>query len=277
MSKLSPVLLVGLAAPLAIACSGDEGGGVNLFTIEDDISLGQDLADQIAADPETYPLLDEAEYPEAYDYLYGMRDVILDSGEVKYADEFAWELHIIDDDETLNAFCAPGGYIYVYTGLIRYLEVEDHLEGVLGHEMAHADQRHSTEQLSKAYGISVLVGLVLGNDPGLLAEIAAGLVSLSFSRTDESEADEYSVRYLCDSLYAADGAAGFFEKLLEEGGGEVPEFLSTHPSSDTRVEDLHAIAQELGCNTELNPDVVYQDFIDTLPEPVDDGGEDTGG
>ncbi len=267
-----------LAAPLAVACTEEGGGGINLFTVEDDIALGQDLRDQLAADSESYPILDESEYGDAYDYLYGMRDEILSSGEVRYEEEFDWELYIIDDDETLNAFCAPGGYIYVYTGLIRYLEVEDHLEGVLGHEMAHADQRHSTEQLSKAYGISVLLSVILGKDPGLLAEIAAGLVNLNFSRTDESEADEYSVRYLCDSLYASDGAAGFFEKLLEEDGADVPEFLSTHPSSENRVEEIHAIAEELGCNTELNPDVDYQAFIDLLPEVEDDeeGGEDTG-
>ena len=132
----------------------------------------------------------------------------------------------------------------------------------MGHEIAHADQRHSTQQLTKAYGLSALLGLVLGEDPGLVAELAAGLVNLNFSRADESEADDYSVEYLCLTPWAADGAAGFFEKL--EGGG-VPEFLSTHPSSDTRVEDITAYAEELGCSTELYKDADYQALLDSLP------------
>ena len=254
-----------LLAPLATACTDDGGGGLNLFTVDDDIELGQQIRDELAADPATYPILDESEAPEAYAHLYDMRDVILDTGEVTYADEFDWELYIIDDDDTLNAFCAPGGYIYVYTGLLHYLDYEDELEGVLAHEMAHADKRHSTEQLTKAYGVYGLLALLTGNDPGLVGEIAAGLVSLSFSRTDEAEADEYSVHYLCDTLYASDGAAGFFEKLLDEDGGEVPEFVSSHPSSESRVEDIRALAEELGCPTDLHPHADYDAFLDSLP------------
>jgi Zn-dependent protease with chaperone function len=252
------------AAALLTGCtsSGAVFDGINLFTIEDDIALGEQLRDQIAASPEDFPILDEGAYPEAYEHIYRIRDEILSTGEVIYADDFAWEAYIIDDPETLNAFCAPGGYIYVYTGLIEFLEHEDELAGVMGHEIAHADQRHSTQQLTKAYGLSALLGLALGEDPGLLAELAAGLVNLSFSRADESEADDYSVEYLCQTGWAADGAAGFFEKLE---GGEIPEFLSTHPSSDTRIEDITAYAVELGCSTELRKDADYQAILDSLP------------
>ena len=152
--------------------------------------------------------------------------------------------------------------MYVYTGLIEFLEQEDELAGVLGHEIAHAAQRHSTEQLTKAYGLTTLVELVLGKDPGLLVEIAEGLAGLSFSRVDEAEADEYSVIYLCETYYAADGAAGFFEKLE---GVEIPEFISTHPSSDSRVEDIRAEAAARGCSTEPYPDGDYAGLLDSLP------------
>ena len=258
----TPRLLL-IAAPLLAAC--DDGGGLNLFSIDDDIELGAQLHAEISADPATYPILDEGQYPDAYNELYRMRDGVLDSGEVNYVDDFEWNVYIIDDDEVLNAFAAPGGYIYVYTGLMRYLEVEDHFTGVLGHEIAHADERHSTEQLTKLYGISTLLGVLLGDDPGLAAEIAASLLSLSFSRTAEAEADEDSVYYLCQTDWAANGAAGFFEKLLEEGSVEVPEFLSTHPSSESRVEDINALALELGCDTELNAAADWQGVLNTLP------------
>jgi beta-barrel assembly-enhancing protease len=251
--------------PLCLmGCTTTEDGNVkvNLFTLEDDIELGLDLRNEIAADPENYPILDPNFYPDAYAHLYEIRDAILESGEVHYADEFDWELYIIEDDETLNAFCAPGGYIYVYTGLMKFLEYEDQLAGVLGHEIAHADLRHSTEQLTKAYGISVLLEILFEEEPGLLGEIAAGLASLSFSRDDETESDIASVDYLCSTNYAADGAAGFFEKL---DSFELPEFLSTHPSSDTRVEDISSYAIEKGCSLEYNPNSNYQALLDSLP------------
>jgi predicted Zn-dependent protease len=197
-----------------------------------------------------------------------MRDEILASGQVDHAEDFEWATHIIDDDSVLNAFAAPGGYIYVYTGLIHYLDVEDHFVGVLGHEIAHAAQRHSTDQLTQQYGIATLISIVLGEGAAAdIASIAAGLASLSFSRTDEAESDEYSVIYLCETDYAANGAAGFFEKLLAEATGsiEIPEFLSTHPSSDTRVADIDAKAEELGCSTELNPGADWAGFLASLP------------
>jgi predicted Zn-dependent protease len=245
---------------LLTACKDQE---VNIFTIDDDKELGAQLLAEIEADPETYPPLLRDDYPEAYEHIERIRDSILASDDIRYRDEFTWEVRLIDDDETLNAFAAPGGYIWVYTGLIRFLESEDQLAGVMGHEIAHADRRHSTQQLTKIYGISTMLSVALGEDPGLLAEIAAGLASLEFSREHEADADDYSVIYLCDTEYASNGAAGFFELL--EGQMEIPEFLSTHPSSEGRIEDINAKAEELGCSVEPNPNADYQAVKDSLP------------
>ena len=242
---------------------------INLFSIQDDIDLGAQLRDEINANPQEYGKVLDPSDPanaDAYAHLQRITDAILASPEVNHRDEFPWEVYIIDDPETLNAFCAPGGYIYVYTGIVHYLEQEDHFAGVMGHEIAHAAQRHSTQQLTKAYGVSTLLGLVLGSDPGLIAQVAAGLLSLEFSRTDESEADEYSVYYLCDTDYAADGTAGFFQKLIDEGDGvSVPEFLSSHPSPDNRVEAITDLATDLGCSLEPNPDAQWVEFQASLP------------
>ena len=259
-----PAILV-----LATALAGCAEGGVpdvNLFSIQDDKDLGAELAAEIAAHPKDYgTILDPAEYPDAYGHLNRIRDEILATGEVEYAKQFDWETHLIHDDEVLNAFAAPGGYIYVYTGLLRYLDQEDHFAGVLGHEIAHAANRHSTEQMTQQYGVATLLGVVLG-DPGLVGEIAAGLVGLEFSREDETQADEYSVYYLCETDYAADGTAGFFEKLESESGGyEIPEFLSTHPSSESRVQDIRTLARSEGCSTEPNPNAQWTAFTQSLP------------
>ena len=254
-----------LLALVFTVSSCSEGGGVNIFSIEDDKALGAQFDAEISADPANYPILSPVTYADAYQYVYDIRDRILDAGQVRYKDEFAWQVKIIRDDNILNAFCTPGGYIYVYTGLIKYLDNEAQLAGVLGHEIAHADLRHVTDQLTEQYGISLLLSLVLGQNQSVLSDIAVGLASLAFSRGDESQADEYSVNYLCPTLYTAYGAAGFFEKIEAEGGASIPEFLSTHPSPDNRIEDIYAHFDELGCTGDEVYVDRYQELIDALP------------
>ena len=231
-------------------CKKDQG--LNLFTLQQDKEFGAQLKQEIENNPGQYPLLPLLGNEQAYNYLWAMRDRILASSAVKHRNDFLWELKIVRDDNTLNAFAAPGGYMYVYTGLIKYLDEADHLAGVVGHEIAHADQRHSTEQMTKIYGVQTLLSVLSGGNPGLLAEIAQGLTALSFSRAHEREADDFSVRYLCDTEYASNGAAAFFQKLINQGqAGGTPAFLSTHPNPDNRVQSINDKAAELGCPTSL--------------------------
>jgi len=264
MTKYPLILLSTLLIGILLLSSCDKDNDVNIFTIEDDKALGKKVAKKIEADTSDQDVLDTTAYSEAYNYLFRIRDKILSSGKVQYRDEFVWRTRIIDDT-TLNAFCAPGGYIYVYTGLIKYLDSEEELAGVIAHEIAHADKRHVTDQLTKKYGISVLLDVVLGEDRGTLVQIANGLAQLKFSRNNESEADEYSVIYMCPTDYQADGAAGFFQKLLNQGQTGPPQFLSTHPSPDNRVEAIQSKEQELGCDGDQTYDSRYQDFQNSLP------------
>lgn len=227
-------------------CDTAKTGGINLFTADQDIELGREVAKQIESDPQQFPILAEKGNEEVYRYIRKITQKILNSGNVKHKDKFVWQVKIIDDDETLNAFCTPGGYIYVYTGLIKYLDTEHQLAGVMAHEIAHADLRHSTRQMTKSYGIAALVSIVTGkSEPGMLEQIAMGLVSLKFSRSHETESDLHSVKYLCGTDYKADGAAGFFKKI---GSNKTPpEFLSTHPNPGNRVENIEKKARELNC------------------------------
>ena len=219
---------------------------VNFFSVEQDAEFGAQVAKEIESNPSQYPILPEKGNEQIYSYIRGLRNQILNSGTIKHRDEFAWDIKIIDDDNTLNAFCTPGGYIYVYTGLIKFLDTEDQLIGVIGHEIAHADMRHSTKQLSKTYGSSMLLGILLGDNYGMLQDIAVGISGLAFSRSDEKEADSKSVEYLCKTKYNAAGAAGFFQKM--EGQSTPPEFLSTHPNPGDRVKDINAKRNSLGCS-----------------------------
>ncbi len=259
------ILLATVATLLFNSCKKD-APFVPLFSINDDITLGKQVKAEIAADPTEFPIASRSQYASAYAFLDGIRNELLNSGKVVYKDEFEWELFIIDNDTTLNAFCTPGGYIYVYTGLMKYLDGKDELAGVLGHEMAHADRRHTSRQLQTNYGVSQLLSVVLGRDDNLLKQIAGGLYQLQNSRSHEKEADEYSVKYLCPTSYNAAGAAGFFSKLIADGYDcESSAFFSTHPNSCDRVQKIEAEKGTLNCTGNGTFDNEYAAFKNTLP------------
>ncbi len=250
MNNYLKISIISAAILLLISCGTQSGlSGFNLFPVSQDQQLGLQVNNQILNDKSQYPLLDEVKYKPVYDYVRNITNKLLNTGKVTYKDDFAWEVRIIDDAQTQNAFCTPGGYIYVYTGLIKYLDSEDQLAGVMGHEIAHAALRHSTRQMTKSYGVQTLLELATGGSSGgTLSQLTQNVVGLSFSRGHETEADAHSVIYLCETDYNAAGAAGFFEKITAAGGSSgQPTFLSTHPNPENRVAKIKAKAQELGC------------------------------
>lgn len=251
---------------LWIGTSCDKNGNINILSVADDKKLGLQVSEEIAANPSTYPLLEEAAYASSYSYLRNLADKILNSGKLTYKDEFAWQIKIIRDDNTLNAFCTPGGYIYVYTGLIKYLDTEDQLMGVLGHEMAHADLRHTSRQITKQYGYEFVIQAITGQKPTGISQIALQLKTLANSRDFEREADDKSVDLLAPTSYACNGAAGFFEKMIAQGTtGNTPQWLSTHPNPDNRVSAINAKADKVGCNKTPFAPATYAQFKQTLP------------
>lgn len=259
---------MGLLAFLAIVVQcRKEDRSINVFSVNQDIEFGAYMDSVILADPVQFPLLDEEQYPTAYQHLKRIRDNILGSGRVYYAERFPWTVRIIHNDTTLNAFAAPGGYMYFYTGIIHFLDDEAEFAGVMAHEMAHCDRRHSTDNLTKQYGIGIMLGILLGDNPGQLAEIAAGLAtglsSLAFSRQNEYEADQYAVKFLSGTDYDPRGLAGFFEKL--ENHPTPPTFLSTHPSPEDRLEQIYANWALEGSKEGQRFAERYQNFKNSLP------------
>ncbi len=262
-SLLSLALLCVLVA-CGVINEKNKGKGINLFTVQQDRDLGAQVASEIEGNRREYPLLDSVKYKEVYSYLYKVRDHVLNSGKVDFRDEFSWRVQIIHDDQVLNAFCTPGGYIYVYTGLLKFLDSEDQLAGVLGHEMGHADMRHSTRQITQMFGVQLLLDVLAGNH-NAIKQVTGALIGLKFSRNHEIEADERSVVYLCPTTYNADGASAFFEKIQSMGGEKIPEFLSTHPDPGNRIEHYQNSRIILGCKGDKNYKTEYRQMLDKLP------------
>lgn len=218
---------------------------VNIFSDADDVTFGQQAVAEMQKDPATYPILNTANTPAIKQYIMStIVNPILNSSSNKKRDVYKYNVEIINDDNTLNAFALPGGPIYIYSGLLKYLDSEAALAGVLGHEIAHAELRHASTRMTQEYGITTLLSMVLGNNPSELTKIVENLLTsatiLQNSRANEDESDEYSFKYLKDTKYYAGSVKFFFEKLQADGkisaqSSDIEKFLSTHPEPAQRI------------------------------------------
>jgi predicted Zn-dependent protease len=169
----------------------------------------------------------------------------------KDATAWMWETHVITSKE-VNAWCMPGGKIAVYTGLIEQLKATDgELAAVMGHEIAHALREHGRERASQAMaqGIAIsVIGIVAGLPAGTgdLSQMALDLTfNLPNSRTHEQEADRIGVELAARAGYDPRDAVSLWEKMQKLGGGQPPQFLSTHPSHETRIADLKQYSEKV--------------------------------
>lgn len=224
--------------------------GINIFSDSDDIKLGKQMDAEIRKNPKEYPILEG--YQDVKQYVTDIGNKILASPFVKKRNIYAYKFEIIKDDSTINAFCTPGGYIYVYTGLMKFVDNEATLAGVISHEIAHAELRHATKRITKVYGAQLLLSIALGEKPSQIAEITAnlftGLALLANSRADETEADEYSIKYLQSTEYYPGSIIYFFEKVQKgrSRAGAFERLLSTHPLPQDRVDHVRKIMNQIG-------------------------------
>lgn len=252
INKLISIAILIVSLSLLISCDD----GVNIFSKEDDVQLGQEVVNEINNNPQDYPIYHGN--PAVKSYIETrIFDHILTSPQVESKNTYPYQIEIIDDPNTLNAFALPGGFLYVYTGLLNYLDSEAALAGIIGHEIAHAERRHATQRMTAYYGVSFLLSLILGENPSQIAEIAAnlfvGLAFLANSRTDEDEADEYSFNYLKNTRYYPGGVKFFFEKMRDEGlvssqSDDIATFLSTHPDPIERIANTDLRLIDAGIN-----------------------------
>ena len=164
--------------------------------------------------------------------------------------DFTWEFNLVED-KALNAFCLPGGKVVVYTGILTAARNDDQLATVISHEIAHALARHGAERMSSAtvqQGIQTLGNVVLAVGAPSYQNVfnqAYGIgsqigVMLPYGRMQESEADEIGIYLMHKAGYNMQEALKFWENM-SEGKTDTNEFLSTHPSSSTRIEDIKKV------------------------------------
>tara|TARA_B100000963_G_scaffold256165_1_gene224720 strand:- start:555 stop:1379 length:825 start_codon:yes stop_codon:yes gene_type:complete len=163
---------------------------------------------------------------------------------------FKWEYILVDDDKTLNAWCMPGGKIAIYTGILKVTRNEDGLANVMGHEIAHAVAKHSVERASAAMALNLGTAVVdiftggvisrtrstVGRNTGIDV-LQVGIFN-PFTRKQESEADYLGLAFASLTGYNLYEGVEIWKRMQKEIGGNVPQFLSTHPSPKNRIRQI---------------------------------------
>ncbi len=173
---------------------------------------------------------------------------LIDEGYTEIVDNFEWEFNLIQDEQ-VNAFAMPGGKVAFYTGIMPVTQGDNGIAVVMGHEIAHAVAGHSRERMSNGlaanFGINLL-SAAIGQNPNLtesllLQSVGIGteLGMLKFSRKHELEADELGLIFMAIAGYDPRTAPEFWERMSAKGGQSPPEFLSTHPGPESRIEKLN--------------------------------------
>jgi beta-barrel assembly-enhancing protease len=164
--------------------------------------------------------------------------------------DYQFDFHLLADPETVNAFALPGGQIFITAALYERLQTEGQLAGVLGHEIGHVVARHSAERIAKAQLMEGLTGaaVIAAYDPenpssaqrAQMAALVGQLISMRYGRDDELESDRLGVRFMADAGYDPRSLIGVMEILAEASGGSQPEFFSTHPNPENRIQKIQA-------------------------------------
>lgn len=209
---------------------------------EEEVALGMQSAPQMAA--QFGGVLPDAEV-QAYVKKIGRRLVVASAAEKS---PYRFDFHVLRDPRTVNAFALPGGQIFITAALLKRLENEAQLAGVLGHEIGHVIGRHSAEHLAKARLTQGLVGAAgvagssdysSGQATAMIANLIGSMVNMRFGRADELESDALGVRYMIDAGYDPRALKDVMRILAESrSGSPQPEFLSTHPDPGNRTQRI---------------------------------------
>ncbi|MFH1743345.1 MAG: M48 family metallopeptidase [bacterium] len=227
-----------LSGGMAMVLSCAEMGGIgqfNLISETEEGRLGQELSQEISQQGE---ILNDAVVGE---YISGIGKRLV---AVSQRPDYPYQFYVIKKDE-VNAFAIPGGHMYVQTGLILEAEREAEVAAVMGHELGHAERRHTTQQMSRAYGVSLLTSVLLGDNPSQTQQIVSGLLGnatiMKYSRDAEREADWTAVHLLYRAGYDPTALAEFFKKLKAEEEtkpGALEALFLSHPMTDERIANV---------------------------------------
>jgi predicted Zn-dependent protease len=240
------VLFVPIILALLVGCvTTGPGGKKSLVVIptEDEIKIGKEVVQDVESQEKVL------NNPQVQNYV---SDVGRKIAKVCDRKDVNYSFKVLDNEE-INAFACPGGFIYIYKGLMKKLDNEAQLAGVLGHEVGHVVARHSMKRLQAAYGYSILMEVALGDKLSQTAQqlvnAAAGLILLGYGRDNEYEADNNGILYAKKAGYNPKGMIQVFEKFKQMEGNPPNTFeklLMSHPPAADRINNGNKQIQKIG-------------------------------
>jgi predicted Zn-dependent protease len=221
---------------------------VSNISDEQEVEIGKQTNEQVLSQ---YPLYDNAQVQE---YVSNLGQELINSSDSR---DIPFTFQVVASEE-VNAFATPGGFVYVTTGLLQTAKTRAQLASVLAHEISHINKKHGIKSLKQAVAAQGIASTV-GVDTSALAQIAYQVaVDLPQSRDYEYEADSSGLEVLQQAGYPAEAFAEFLAKL--EGGGGTPEFLRTHPTSNSRIEAISKLSTRSTSNKGQDP-AEYQNNV----------------
>ncbi len=232
------------AAVLLTRCSCDLFGvaGALFISEQDEVKLGTEFNSQLTSSESgktEYPIFNPVTHDDTVlvEYVQGLAKEVYAAVPKEEKPSYPFTFTLINANVE-NAFAVPGGYVYIYTGIIKKMKNESELAGVLGHEIAHVTQHHYRDAMAKNAGLSLLVQALVNDNSSQLTQLVAGslvtLATLDVSRGNESEADHFGTIYLGNTGRDPLGIASFFARFADNS----LDWFSTHPAPATRVDDV---------------------------------------
>jgi len=217
---------------------------VEKFELEHHLAMGAMMSAQIQEMPEVFNELERVEYEDAYIYVTTLLNTLKLTSVVRHREDFEWEVTILHDDNRKTAFTLPGGKIYIYTGLLKFIQAENELMAVLGNEIAYADRELAAINLREIYGGSFIGQFTLGNKIPELPEILEAYPQTEYMETSVIEGDEYSIELLCPFQYDITGLKAF---LLRAKEFDI-EWINSKKSIDldSRLANIEALSATCG-------------------------------
>ena len=246
MNKTKISMLISFILTLFILYCATTGPGgkksLILISTDQEVSIGKQFSDEVNKTNR----ISEDKVLQSY-----VNDIGQEIAKISDRPNLDYHFSVIDTP-IVNAFACPGGFIYVYTGLLKIMDNQAQLAGVLSHEISHVVARHSVKRLQQILGVQVLLSIALGESSELTKNAVStgiGIVLQGYSRENEFEADRYGAYYMTKAGYNPLGMAQLLEKLQEkskEKPGFFEKLMATHPPTEERIREVNKLVNSYG-------------------------------
>lgn len=264
-NKSFSILFFLIALVMITSCRPDPSGGDAVikaqdeFNAEDQQKIGDELNNIISDPANGFNMLSPTDYPEVYLHLNTLMGMIVNTEPVMRRTDFDWKVSVLEDDNMETAFMTLGGHLYIYTGLLKYLDGEHELVGVMAHEVGYADNDNLVERISNEFGnkdLSKILSEVIDSDQ-IALDMANQLSEMQFSDEEVAESDEFAMNIVCEFGWDAAGLS----QLLGRAESDSPqvEWIERRPIF---IERIQAIDNLIGNGVDFYcgiPDKTYQD------------------